>query len=106
MSENQLLIKLKKDARRIAKRFKLRYLEIAKEDPWVRGHFGSCDDEGRIRIRLNNLRNGRFLTYPHLIHTLCHEMAHLKYMDHGKDFKYLNREILSWAKEKGIYRPR
>lgn len=104
MSESQLLSKIKRDARRIAKRFKLRYLDITTEGPRAT-RFGSCDSTKTIRIRLQNRRDGRFLTYPHLMHTLCHEIAHLKHMDHSKNFKELNQSILNWAKEKRIYRP-
>ncbi|MCB0307980.1 MAG: M48 family metallopeptidase [Bdellovibrionales bacterium] len=102
MSESQLLSRIRKDARRIAKRFNLRYLEIAPEGPRAK-RFGSCDSTKTIRIRLQNLRDGAFLSYPHLVHTLCHEMAHLKHMNHGRHFKDLNTEILSWARERGIY---
>lgn len=105
MSESQLLAQIRKDGRKIAKRFKLKYLEITTERPRAT-RFGSCDSTKTIRIRLHKRREGGFLTYPHLIHTLCHEMAHLKHMDHSKNFKYLNSEILSWAKDKGIYNPR
>lgn len=104
MSESQLLLKIKKDGRRIAKRFKLKYLDITTESPRA-SRFGSCDSTKTIRIRLHNRRNGRFLTYPHLVHTLCHEIAHLKHMNHSKKFKELNQNILGWAKEKRIYRP-
>jgi len=105
MSENQLLAMIRRDAKRISKSFRLKYLAVEKELPQVRRRFGSCDESKLIRIRLHKLRDGRFLTYPHLIHTLCHEMAHLKFMDHGKEFKNLNSEILDWAKQTGIYRP-
>ncbi len=105
MSDDQLLAKIKKDARKIAKRFRLRYLDIMPEAPGVRDRYGSCDEDRLIRIRLHRLRDGRFLRYWNLIHTLCHELAHIKYMDHGKNFKRLNEDILGWAKERGIYSP-
>lgn len=105
MSESQLLSKIRKDGRKIAKRFKLKYLEITTERAGVT-RFGSCDSTKTIRIRLHNRRDGRFLTYPHLIHTLCHEMAHLKFMDHSMNFKGLNGEILDWARQRGIYKPK
>ena len=104
MTESQLLIKIRKDARRIAKRFKLKRFDITTESPRVRCRYGSCDEDRVIRLRLYNLRNGRFLKYHNLVHTLCHEMAHLKHMNHGKDFKKLNETILSWAKQRGIYK--
>ncbi len=105
MSENQLLAKIRRDARRIAKRFKLRYLDVTTEPPDVRDRYGSCDGDRVIRIRLHKLKDGRFMKYWNLVNTLCHEMAHLKYMNHGKDFKDLNDEILAWARARGIYIP-
>lgn len=106
MSEAQLLSKIRKDARRIAKRFKLKYLDITTEHPNVRSRYGSCDEDRIIRLRLYNLKSGRFLKYPFIVHTLCHEMAHLKHMNHSRDFKDLNQEILLWARKVGIYSPK
>ncbi len=103
MSEAQLLAKIRKDGRRIAKRFRLKYLDIRTEHPRVRSRYGSCDEDKIIRIRLNNLKNGRFLKYWNLVHTLCHELAHLKYMNHDKNFIKLNKSILKWAKDREIY---
>ncbi len=105
MSENQLLAKIRKDARRISRAFKLKYLEITTELPDARDRFGSCDEDKVIRIRLTKLRDGKFMKYWNLVNTLCHEMAHLRHMDHGKDFKRLNRDILAWARERQIYIP-
>jgi len=105
MSEQQLLTKIKKDGRRIAKRFKLKYLDIMTEYPQVRSRFGSCDEDKLIRLRLHNLKTGKFLKYKNLVHTLCHELAHVRFMDHGRDFRKLNQEILQFARESGIYNP-
>jgi predicted metal-dependent hydrolase len=105
MSENQLLARIRRDARRIAKRFNLKYLDVITEPPEVRDRYGSCDGDRVIRIRLHKLRDGRFMKYWNLVNTLCHEMAHLKYMNHGKDFKQLYFDILSWARDRQIYVP-
>jgi len=106
MSEGQLLAKLRRDAQRIAKCFKLRYLDLDVEPQRVRSRFGSCDEDRRIRVRLHNLRTGRFLQYQNLVHTLCHELAHVKYLNHSNEFKMLNERILGWARAKRIYRPK
>jgi predicted metal-dependent hydrolase len=105
MSENQLLARIRRDARRIARHFKLRYLDITTEPPEIRDRFGSCDSDRVIRLRLYKLRDGRFFRYWNLVNTLCHEMAHLRYMDHGRNFKQLNRQILAWARVRRIYVP-
>ena len=106
MSEGQLLAKLRRDAQRISKYFSLRYLDIDVEPPKVRRRYGSCDEDRRIRVRLHNLRTGRFLQYQNLVHTLCHELAHVKHLNHSKDFKDLNERILNWARAERIYRPK
>ena len=105
MSENQLLARIRRDARRISKRFKLEYLDVITEPDEVRDRYGSCDADRVIRIRLHKLRDGRFMRYWNLVNTLCHEMAHLKYMNHGKNFKELNKRILAWARVARIYVP-
>ncbi len=105
MGEKKLLAKIRKDGRRIARRFRLRYLAILQESPRVRSRYGSCDEDRIIRLRLRRLRDRRFLRYPNLINTLCHELAHLKHMDHSRNFKRLNEIILKWARERKIYRP-
>lgn len=105
MSENKLLAKIRRDARRISKRFKLKYLDVTTEPPDVRDRFGSCDEDKIIRIRLYRLRDGKFFKYWNLINTLCHELAHLRHMNHRKDFKELNKTILTWARAQRIYVP-
>jgi hypothetical protein len=37
---------------------------------------------------------------------LCHELAHLRYFDHGPHFKSFYLRILEWSREQKIYRPR
>jgi predicted metal-dependent hydrolase len=105
MSEKRLLSRIRKDGRRIAKRFRLRYLRILQESPRVRARYGSCDEDRVIRLRLYRLKDRKFMRYPILINTLCHELAHLKYMDHSKNFKQLNEIILKWARKRKIYCP-
>ena len=105
MSKRRLLSKIRKQGKRIARRFRLKYIDITTEHPLVRARYGSCDEDKVIRIRLHNLRDGKFLKYRNLVHTLCHELAHLKHMDHGKNFKQLNTKILEWARAQRIYNP-
>ena len=49
---------------------------------------------------------GKPLKYSSLVNTLCHELAHLRHFDHGPRFKAFYFEILDFARESGIYRPR
>jgi hypothetical protein len=100
-----LLERLRSHAQEIAAAFGLTYLEILPARADARSFYGLCDSEGRIRIRLNHVKTGRPLRFSSLVNTLCHELAHLKYFNHGPAFQDYYRRILEWARARGIYRP-
>jgi predicted metal-dependent hydrolase len=100
-----LMARLNRDAERIALRFRLRYQSIEAERPQVKSRYGICYSDGRIRIRLRHATTGRALRYSSLVNTLCHELAHLRHMNHGPRFKTFYLNILDWARREGIYRP-
>ncbi len=106
MTDETLLQWLERDARHLSARFQLRLARLDRESPRVKRRFGSCDSDGVIRIRLRNRRNGEYLRYSSLVATLCHELAHLRFMDHGHGFRSLYAEILQFARATEIYRPR
>ena len=106
MTDDHLLRRIERDARHLATRFRLRLARLDKESPRVKRRFGSCDSDGVIRIRLRNRRNGDYLKYSSLVATLCHELAHLRFMNHGLEFRSLYMEILEFARTTEIYRPR
>ena len=89
----------------LARRFKLRPMAIDAERDGVNGHYGICYDDGLIRIRLRHARTGRPLKESSLVDTLCHELAHLRYLDHSERFHRLYRRILDTARRLGYYRP-
>lgn len=101
----ELLARLNRDAERIAHRFELRYQAIEAERPQVKRRFGICYSDGRIFIRLRHVTTGRALRYSSLVNTLCHELAHLRHMNHGPRFKAFYFRILAWARSEGIYQP-
>ncbi len=105
-SDEFLLARLQRDARYLASRFGLRLARLDKEGARVKRRFGSCDSDGVIRIRLRNRRNGDYLKYSSLVATLCHEIAHLKYLNHGNHFRALYADVLLLARAHHIYRPR
>ena len=70
-----------------------------------RGEHLLCYDDGTIKIRLRNVKNGEPLKYSGLVSTLCHELAHLRHFHHGPDFQALNMQLLTFARREGIYRP-
>jgi hypothetical protein len=71
----------------------------------VKRRYGICYSDGRIQIRLAHVTTGRPLRYSSLVNTLCHELAHLRHMNHGPRFKALYLDILEWARREGIYQP-
>lgn len=99
------MVRLRRDAERIAAHFRLRYREIVPERPNVRRRYGICYADGRIAVRLNHARTGGSLKYSSLVNTLCHELAHLRHFNHGPRFKVFYFEILDHARREGIYRP-
>ena len=101
----EILDRLNKDAETLAKKFRLNIKKLAPERRNVRNRYGICFSDGTIQIRLNDLRSGKILRYSSLIDTLCHELAHLRYMNHGLRFQNLYKRILEFARQEKIYCP-
>ena len=96
---------LRRHALRLAQTFELPLRGVHAESRRVRRRYGVCYADGTIKIRLRSLRNGELLRESSLVDTLCHELAHLRYFDHGLRFERLYRRILEYARRHGIYRP-
>jgi hypothetical protein len=104
--ENRRVMALLRDrAGVLVERFALRYKSISAEREGITSHYGICYEDGVIRIRLRHARTGRLLKESSLIDTLCHELAHLRYLDHSERFQRLYERILDTARELGYYRP-
>lgn len=101
-----LVERLTRDAECIAARFELNYQSIQAERAGINGHYGICDSDGLIKIRLRHAKTGRPLKYSSLVNTLCHELAHLRHFDHGPRFKAFYFRLLEFARAEGIYQPR
>lgn len=106
LTEEEVMRRLHRDAGRLVDHFRLPLARLAKEGNRVKRRYGSCDSDGVIRIRLLNQRTGKILKYSSMISTLCHELAHLRYMNHGARFVALYTRILEFARTDGIYRPK
>ena len=104
-TRQMLVDRLRGDARRIARRFGLRYRSIEAERANVTSRYGQCTSDGAINIRLRHAITGRPLKYSSLVNTLCHELAHLRHFDHSERFKAFYFELLAFARAAGIYRP-
>jgi len=101
----EILNQLRRDAERIAERFRLSYRGILAEHPRVKSRYGVCYADGLIKIRLNHAKTGKPLKYSSLVDTLCHELAHLRHFNHGPEFKAFFFQLLAWARREHIYRP-
>ena len=89
----------------LARSHGLRWRSLDPEREGVNAHYGICYEDGVIRIRLRHARTGRLLKESSLVDTLCHELAHLRYLDHSLRFRRLFQRILDEARELGFYRP-
>ena len=101
---DRLLQRLRTDASRIAARFDLVYRALLPENPAAR-HYGICYEDGLIKVRLSHATRGTPLKYSSLVHTVCHELSHLRHFDHGAGFRRFLAEVLAWARRERIYRP-
>ena len=104
--EDEAMIgRLQKWGADLAARFGLRYRDLEAERDGVVDYYGICYEDGVIRIRLRHAKTGRLLKQSSLVDTLCHELAHLRHLDHSLRFRRLYRRILDLARELGYYRP-
>ena len=103
---SDLVERLRRDARRVAERFGLPPFELDADRPDSHDRYGICFDDGRIRVRLVHARTGRPLKYSALVDTVVHELAHLRYMDHGPRWDALYQRMLAWCRQRGVYQPR
>lgn len=97
--------RLRRHAALLAEAFELPLRSIEAESERVRSRYGICYADGRIRIRVHQLRSAGVLKYSVMVDTLCHELAHLRHFDHGRRFWAFYRRIRAYASRQGIYRP-
>jgi hypothetical protein len=98
--------RLRTDAHRVAARFHLPQFDLDADRASAHERYGLCYDDGRIRVRLVHATTGRPLKYSALVDTVVHELAHLRYMDHGARWQSLYERMLAWCRDEGIYAPR
>ena len=103
--QRQVLERLRRDGHALAVAYRLPLQSIEPERPQVKRRYGICYSDGRIQIRLRNVRTGGLLKYSSMIDTLCHELAHLRHFDHSPRFYAFYERVLGYARRRGIYRP-
>jgi len=101
----EMMTRLRGWGAELARRFGLRYKSLDPEQDGVVEHYGICYEDGVIRIRLRHAKTRKLLKESSLVDTLCHELAHLRYMDHSIRFRRLYARILDKARQLGYYRP-
>ncbi len=103
--QRAVLDRLRRDATSLATHFRLPLGSIDAERAQVKRRYGVCYEDGTIRVRLRHARTGRLIKYSGLIDTLCHELAHLRYFNHGMRFQRFYRKLLAHARRVRIYQP-
>ena len=104
-ARDRAIERLRRHASLLAGAFELPLRSIEPESERVRRRYGICYADGRIRVRLHQLRSTDVLKYSVMVDTLCHELAHLRHFNHGRQFWQFYRRILAYARRQGIYRP-
>jgi hypothetical protein len=105
-------------AQKVCKEFDLTYGKIVPETRKLAKHYGECRpcdkcqnaehinerncSEKVLWIRIHQLDRPRVaLATRTILHTLAHEMAHLRQWDHGKDHRSFQEEILEFIRGLG-----
>ena len=101
----EMMTRLRRWGADLARRFGLRYKSLDPEQDGVVEHYGICYEDGVIRIRLRHATTRKLLKESSLVDTLCHELAHLRHLDHSIRFRRLYSKILNKARQLGYYRP-
>jgi predicted metal-dependent hydrolase len=104
-ARDRAIERLRRHAVLLAGAFDLPLRSIEPESERVTARYGICYADGRIRIRLHQVRGTDVLKYSVMVDTLCHELAHLRHFNHGRRFWQFYRRILAYAARQGIYRP-
>ena len=90
----------------VCKKFNLKYNSLIPETRNRAFFFGACISTSKgknICLRIHQKGKPRKpLAKSTILHTLSHELAHLKYWKHGKDHNKFQKEILRFIKDKGF----
>lgn len=101
--KKKLLSRLRQDARKVARSFRIKYKVILEEVDTK--HLGSCEKNGHITIRLMGLKTNVLMSYKNLQRTLCHELAHAALSHdwahaHNKVHKAIEDALFVWLRRR------
>jgi predicted metal-dependent hydrolase len=94
--KNEALLTLPSRVSHYARKMNLHPKEIRFKK--MRRRWGSCSSEGIVTLNTMMMQ----LSYEHIDYIIVHELAHLKHMNHSKEFHALVRTILE--NERGLRR--
>lgn len=64
---------------------------------WMKKRWGSCDQKGKIKLNIELIKAPK----PCIEYVMVHEICHLTYLNHSKDFyKLLDKHYPNWRKIK------
>jgi len=86
--KNEALLTLPSRVSHYARKMNLHPKEIRFKK--MRRRWGSCSSEGIVTLNTMMMQ----LTYEHIDYIIVHELAHLRHMNHSKEFHALVRTIL------------
>ena len=91
--KNEALLTLPSRVSHYARKMNLHPKEIRFKK--MRRRWGSCSSEGIVTLNTMMMQ----LSYEHIDYIIVHELAHLRHMNHSRDFHALVRSILENERE-------
>lgn len=99
-----ILAKAQRDVQPVLREFKLTFQTL--KESVAEGSLGFNRGRRIIALNVRQKRNPMKLRkYSAIMSTMIHELAHLRHMNHGPQFKMFETELKNWSRERGIYSP-
>jgi len=90
-------------AKKVSRQFSLKSYKIDlfdHNDPERKLSYGLCYPDGHIYIDLHNRRSRKYGRLESIIDTVVHELAHLKYPNHSRQFWASHKKMKQWVYKK------